>query len=260
MRDFASGFGLRYRVYDSDTDEYEQLTQIERARTDGAAAIIICPLNAELLDVSLKSIQASTLPLVIMSNQMPSYGGVLVAGDDYQTGYKPGELAGRIISEEMGGQADVIILDYPDLQYIVQRANGLEDGVLSQAPEAHIVGRYRGAVPEFAEASINALLEDGVHFDVILSINDAGSFGAINALENAGIGPDDVLIASVDAEQLARRYIREGYFIRGSVDVGRELFARAAVDIVTMLLAGATVPENVLVPPGEVITAQSDGL
>ena len=42
-----------------------------------------------------------------------------------------------IIRDEMGGHADVIILDYPDLDYLVTRANGLEDGVLEFAPEAH---------------------------------------------------------------------------------------------------------------------------
>jgi ABC-type sugar transport system substrate-binding protein len=92
---------------------------------------------------------------------------------------------------------------------------------------------------------------------VIASINDAGSFGAIQALEEAGISPDEVMITSIDAEQLARRYIRDGYYIRGSVDAGRVQFSRAAIDTITKLLAGGTVPERILVPPGDVVTAQT---
>lgn len=256
MGDFARAYGLGYRVYDSDTNPYEQLTQIERARTDGAQAFIICPLDIDLLAESLKSVQAAGIPLVILSGNVPSYGGVLLAGDEYQMGFEAGRLAGQIIAQEMGGTADVIILDFPDLSQIVTRANGIEEGILSEAPEANIIGRYRGATREFGQESVSRLINDGVRFNVIASINDAGAFGAIDSLEAALVPPEDVIISSIDAEQLARRYIREGYYMVGSVDVGRVQFSHAAVDAITQLLAGGTLPENVLVPPGEVITAQ----
>jgi ribose transport system substrate-binding protein len=257
MGDFAHQYGLDYRVYDSDTDEYQQITQIERARTDGAKAIILCPLDADLLDKPMQSVDEANLPLVMLSQDLPTYGGVEVVGDEFEMGYRPGKLAGKIITDEMGGKADVIILDYPDLPNLVIRANGLEAGILEEAPDAHIIGRYRGATPDFGRESVSKLLADGVHFDVIASINDAGSFGAIEALENAGIPPKDVVITSVDAEQLALRYIREGHYMRGTVEIGREQFSRAAIDAITKQLAGSTLPERILVPPGDVITAET---
>ncbi len=60
----------------------------------------------------------------------------------------------------------------------------------------------------------------------------------------------------MDAEQLARSYIQRGYYMRGSVEVGREKFSRTAIDVITVMLAGGTVPERILVPPGDVITAE----
>ena len=257
MGDFAKAYGLAYRVYDSDTNPYIQITQIERARTDGARALIVCPLDVDLLAEPLKSAQDAGMPLVLMSADTPSFGGVMIVGDDYHLGYKAGQLAGQIITQEMGGHADVVILDFPDLPYIVIRANGLQDGVLSEAPDAHIVGRFRGATRGFGEESVSKLIDEGLHFDVIVSINDAGSFGAIDAMEEADIPPNQVVITSVDAEQLALRYIREGYYMRGSVEVGRQQFSRAAIDAVTKLLAGGTLPERILVPPGEIVTADS---
>jgi serine/threonine protein kinase/ABC-type sugar transport system substrate-binding protein len=235
MGDFARAYGLEYRVYDSNTDPYNQITLIERARTDGARALIICPLDLDLLSEPLASVKASGIPMVAMSGDMPGYGGVQVTGDEYQMGFKAGELAGRLIV----------------------RADGLEAGVLSLAPDAHIVGRYLGATPEFAKASVSRLIEDGVEFNVIASINDAGSFGAIQALEEAGITADEVMIVSIDAEQLARRYIRDKYYMRGSLDAGRVNFSRAAIDTITKLLAGGTVPERILVPPGDMVTAST---
>ena len=257
MGDFARQYGLDYRVYDSDTNQYHQITQIERARADGAKALIICPLDPGLLDKPLQSVDEADLPLVILSQDLPSYGGVQVIGNEWAMGYGPGQLAGKIIADEMGGEAEVIILDYPDLPHLIVRADGLEAGVLSEAPNAHIVGRYLGATPDFGKASVSKLLDDGVHFDVIVSINDAGSFGAIDALEDARVAPEDVVITSVDAEQLALRYIREGYYMRGTIQIGRERFSRAAIDAITRLLAGGTLPERILVPPGDVITAET---
>jgi hypothetical protein len=66
-----------------------------------------------------------------------------------------------------------------------------------------------------------------------------------------------VIITSVDAEALARRYIRDSYYLRGSIDVGRVKFSQAIADAVTGLLAGAEIPGRVRVPPGDLITRAS---
>lgn len=257
MGDFAAAYGLQYRVYDSDTDKARQIPLIERARADGARLLFICPLDVDLIHGTLTSAQQAGIPMVMLDSDMNTYGGIKLAGDDYLMGRSAGEAAGQIIRDEMGGEANVIILDYPDLPAIVERANGIEDGIKAIAPDANIIGRYRGATPDFALESVSQLLEDGVEFNVIASINDAGSFGAIRALEAAGIGADEVVITSVDAEALAREYILEGYYIRGSVDVGREQFSHAAVDAAVKLLAGSTLPEVISVPPGQVITRET---
>jgi ribose transport system substrate-binding protein len=254
MGDLAAGYGLPYRIYDGNNDIYSQIPLIERARADGVTGLLVCPLNMSLLDESLRSIQSASMPLVMMQSGIPSYGGVLIAGDDYLMGLQAGRLAGQIITQEMGGKADVIILDYPAMPILITRANGLEEGIKQSAPNAHIIGRYMGATREYGLASVSDLLSQGVHFDVIASINDAGSFGAITAMEHAHIPPDKVALVSVDDEALAQQYIRQQYYMRGSVEVGREDLSRTAINAMVKLLAGATVPETYLVPPLGVVT------
>jgi ABC-type sugar transport system substrate-binding protein len=257
MGDFAADYGLNYRVYDSDSDRSRQIPLIERARAEGAGLLIICPLDITLLDTALTSAQGAGLPLVFLGSGIPSYGGVMLSGDEHAMGYAAGALAGQIIRDEMGGSANVVILDFPDLPSLVVRADGIEAGILEFAPDAAIIGRYVGATPDGGDQSISRLIADGVDIDVIASINDAGSFGAIRALEAANIMPDEVVITSIDAEVLALDHIREGHYMRGSVAVGRELFSRAAIDIAARLLAGATLPETIVVPPGDMVTAQT---
>lgn len=254
MGDLAASYGAAYRVYDSDSDAYRQITLIERARTDGARALIVCPLDTQLMVNPLTSAQNAGIPLILLHSDMPSYGGVMLAGDDTLMGVEAGLAGGALIRDQLNGQADVIILDYPDLPGLVNRANGLEAGVLEIAPEARIIGRYPGGTRENGYQSVSDLITRGINFNVILSINDAGSYGAIQALEAAGIDPEAVYISSVDAEVLAREYIADDYYIRASVDVGREQFSITAVNAAIKLLAGATVPEIFLVPPGQAVT------
>jgi serine/threonine protein kinase/DNA-binding LacI/PurR family transcriptional regulator len=257
IRDLTTRYGLTARVYDGEASAYKQITLIERARSDGAGALIVCPLDAKLLADSLTSAQGAGIPMSFFADNMPSYGGVLVGGDNYLLGLEPGRLAGKLITAERGGKANVIILDFPDRPDIVARANGLEDGVLEYAPNAKIVGRFKGATPDFAKESVGKLIKDGVKFDVIVSINDAGSFGAISAMEAAGFDPKAVIITSVDGEALAQQYIRRDYYIRGSVQSARKESSEALVNSMVKLLAGATLPEFVLVPPGPMLTKAS---
>jgi ABC-type sugar transport system substrate-binding protein len=104
---------------------------------------------------------------------------------------------------------------------------------------------------------VTKLIHDGVKFNVIVSINDAGSYGAITAMEKANFDPSSVVISSIDAESLARQYIQSAHFIRASLDVGRQMFSQTAVNTMIKLLAGSTVPEIYLVPPGQVVTRDS---
>jgi len=121
------------------------------------------------------------------------------------------------------------------------------------------LGRYLGGTEENGYEAIKDLIDSEVAFNVIASINDIGSYGAIRALEEADFAPDSVIIVSVDAEAQAQEYIRTGYFMRGSVGVAREGSARAMVYSMIKLLAGSTIPEDILtmVGEGDMVTAET---
>jgi serine/threonine protein kinase/DNA-binding LacI/PurR family transcriptional regulator len=259
MIDFLRGYGIASRVYDADNNENRQPSLVEQARSDGAVGFIICPLNINIMDDVLRSLDSADIPLTLFAGNADNYayGGVVTTGDNFGLGYKPGQFAGQIIADEMNGEARVIILDYPDLPVVVTRANGLEAGVLSIAPNATIIGRYLGGTEDFGRASIEKLLAEGVTFDVIVSINDAGSLGAIEALEAANIPYDQVVIVSVDANAAAREAIRQGRYMRGSVDIDRTISSKVKVDALIRLLAGGTMPELINIPPGDIVTAET---
>lgn len=253
---FARQVNLPTRVYDPDSDPYKQLTALERAITEGAVGVIICPLDMALLDATLKATKDAGIPLVSTASTMGQYNGVGILTDNYLLGLKPGQYAGQWIRDNLNGEAKVLVLAYDDLPDLVTRAKGLVDGMMEFAPDAEIVARETGAVVEFGEAAIKKLLDADIEFNIILSINDAGAYGAVNELTKSGITPDQVHIFSVDAEVLARQYIEDGNYFLASVDAGRSVYAEAAVATMRLLLAGEPLPEILTIEPGDLITPE----
>lgn len=259
MADFAAAYGLELRIYDSESDPSLEIARVEEARADGARGLIPCILNEETILPSLQSAREAGIPIVLSGAGLRGQvDAIFVAGDNYALGEVPGRYAGQFIETQLNGEANVVVLDFPDLTEIVERADGMVDGMQAEAPDAVVIGRYRGATQTFGRQAIENLLADDTPFDVILSINDAGAYGAVDALAAAGIPPDAVHIFSVDAEQLARQYIDDGYYMRASLTVGREAGSRAMVDTMVNLLGGGEIPENVITEPGPLYIGEAD--
>lgn len=252
-------YDLAHQVLDSAADSNQQRIQIEQALLNGAQGLILCVLNYEFIDETLRSMDERDLPIVIESTSDETYGGVITSNiqSDFAMGQAAGRYAGQLIRDELGGEADVVVLSFDDADNIVIRADGLEAGVLENAPNAEFVARVDGGTQEFGYQSMRELLAEGIPFDVIVSINDAGAYGAVQALEEAGIEPGQVMIVSIDAERLATQYIRDGYYFRGSLTVGRRATAISTSDVMTQMLAGASVPEIITIPTGTIITVET---
>ncbi len=259
MVERARSYGMEARVYDADSDKYQQSILVEKARAEGAAAFIICPLDDEVMIPALEALDEADYPLVLPADppETGHYGGVVITTDNYLMGRVPGEYAGKWIRDHLNGRARVAILDYPTLGELVQRADGLEDGVLEYAPDAEIIGRYLGATWEAGNQSMTSMLEQNLLPDVIVSINDAGTYGAIEALEEANIPESDVAIFSIDGEPQAQLYIRDGHYLRASILVARTEYSFAAIDAIVKQVVGATLPGTILMEPGELITLES---
>ncbi len=90
--------------------------------------------------------------------------------------------------------------------------------------------------------------KDHPEINFILSINDAGSYGAVNVLQSLNKGPNDVLIVSIDAESDARNLIAKGQYIRGSVETSPTVTGQLAVQAIVKIAAGSIVPHKIILP------------
>ena len=255
MGDMAAAFGLAYQYYNAENDAAVQVTQIERARLEGAKAIILCPLQNDVLSDSITSLQEANIPLAYITMFDHPYG-VKQDSNSYEIGLIVGRLAAQNFIDDGFENARVVVLANPGSPAAESRSEGMEAGFRESIPDATFIEGVPGGAQDIVHESVRQLIEDDIEFNVILALNDAGAYGAIDALNEANYDPASVIIVSANGESYAQELIREGEFLRGTVTLNREESSQIAIDVTVKMLAGSPVPEIISYPPGDVLTRE----
>jgi ABC-type sugar transport system substrate-binding protein len=256
MEELANQYGFGYRVYDSDSDVYTQIAAVDRARLEGAKAFILCPLSEDALAETVGSLQAANIPIVFVTLVDDPYG-IKLDSDNANVGQRMGEYAGQIIRDKWAGSANVLMLGFLGFSASDTRMTAVEAVVRQIAPQAAFLPRAQGYTRDESYEAVRQILQQGIEINVIISMNDAGTMGAVDALQEAGIDPNAVDIVSANAESPVLDLIREGLYIRGSLSIHREQLSLLAMYGIIKQLAGSTTPELYTYPPGEMVTAET---
>ncbi len=255
MAEYFETYRLRLEVYNPAMDRIGQAALITRALDDGAKALIICPLDDQVMREGVLRARREHIPVVFTFPVGQTYDAIMVDPDNQLIGLQIGREAGRYVENHLGGQANVIVLGSNQLETGLTRMQAMREGLLEMVPDAHIVGTYNAAADrDSGYEAMRRVLQEQREFDVILSMSDATSFGAIRALEEAGIAPTDVAIFSVNGEALAQQYIRAGYYLRATLHISAAEVARVSVDATIRLLGDATVPQFIVLSQSTLVT------
>lgn len=247
--EYAESVGVKVETFDSEIDVEKQISGIENFVSSGADVIIVCVFDPPSVESALEEAADAGVYIVQYAGRnVAEFGGVSISIEDEDLGKAAGEYAASLIVDELGGEASVAILDYPDIANVVVRADAIRAAIEGGAPDATIVGNYLGGTTEFGLSSMETALQEHPEINVVASINDAGAYGAMQALEAAGKTADDAFIVGIDAEPQALEYISEGTMYKGTVDTAPAETGRMTVKAAIKLLAGATIPQNIRVP------------
>lgn len=252
--DFAAADGLAVRLFDSENDPYRQLTVIEEARIEGARAFVLCPLEVEQLTSTIDSLERARIPLSYITLFNHPYG-VKLDSQNGEFGRRTAEYSAQILNEEFGGEGNVLILTQGAFPAGRQRGEQMEATMRELAPDATILPWGDSLSQEAGYRDTQAAIARGDVPTAILVSSDVAAYGAIQALEEAGLSPDEVFIVSNNAEPQALDYIEEGHYLRGTVDTNRLLGSELLYLGVAHQLAGNIIPEFLAYPPGEMLTA-----
>jgi hypothetical protein len=146
MQARADELGIALTIHDGKSDPASQVSAIENFVVQQMDAILASPVDPQALEPLVEQIHAASIPLISVAQGVPGSDAFLGL-DEREYGLSIGRIAGQYIVDNMGGQAEVAILTYPELAPVILRGEGIRDGILEVAPEAVVVAEQSAATP-----------------------------------------------------------------------------------------------------------------
>ena len=190
-----------------DGDNESQVTAIENMINAGASGILITPSDTRAIVPAIeKAREAGVLVIALDTPTEPEDAtDALFATDNFKAGLLIGEYAKAVMGDT---EPKIATLDLaPGISIGALRHNGFMAGYgladvdatateLAMSPEVVCSQDTRGDQTEGQTAMENCLTKDP-SINVVYTINEPAAFGAYQAIKNAGL-ENDILIVSVD--------------------------------------------------------------
>ncbi len=180
-------------------DRDQQIQLVENFTTRRVDGMVLAPLDAQALVRPVENAQDAGIPVVIIDSGLQSEKYVSFVATD---NLKGGEMAGKFMAEQLGGEGKVILLRYAVGSASTEnRENGFLKA-LEAYPEIELISsdQYAGPTRETAyQASQNLLQRFGQEVDAIFCVNENSTIGMTKALREIGRAGGQVKMIGFDA-------------------------------------------------------------
>jgi ribose transport system substrate-binding protein len=245
LREGASKRGYELIVQAGEFDVAKQKDQLEDFIVRKVNAIIVCPCDSKSIGTSVAAANAAGIPVFTADIAVLAEGAKVVChvASDNVAG---GRLAAKAVSDALGGRGKVAIIDHPEVESVIQRVKGFEEGITEQ-PGMKIVAKLTGrGMKDAAFRTAEDILQSHPDLDAIFGINDDSALGALAAVEKAG-KQGRVTIVGFDAVPEARKAIRDGKIYADVIQQPKTI-GRTTVEAIGDYMSGKSVPPAILIP------------
>lgn len=190
------GVEIIYGQGASATDIEGQIALIESMVTQGVQGIAITPVDPTVAAALDKAVEAG-VKVVLMDNSIPDWTNAtaLATTDNYAAGVIAGQYLKSVLVE---GDTLGILEGVPGVPALDDRVNGMLEGLDGLAVE--IVGRNgTNCTEELGISVAEDLLTANPGLKAIYAACGPPAVGAAQAIENAGIANDDIVLVGFDA-------------------------------------------------------------
>ena len=245
MKARAEELGIELTIHDGKSDPASQVSALENFIVQQMDAILVSPIDPKALEPLIPQAKDAGVPTISVAQEVPGTDA-FIGLKETEYGLSIGRIAGQYIVDKMGGEAEVAILTYPELAPIIDRANGIKDGILEIAPNAKIVAEQSAATPETGAAAIEAIMQANPGVRVVAGINDAGVLGAYEALAGMGVATQEFALFGLDATPEATAKMKEGGMYKATVDIAPFEAGKAAIDLAVKVIESGPQAEMIV--------------
>jgi ABC-type sugar transport system substrate-binding protein len=181
----------------SGTDIEGQIALIESMVTQGVQGIALTPVDPTVAPALDRAIEAG-VKIVLMDNDIPDWLGktALATTDNYNAGKIAGEYLKTVLKD---GDTLGILEGVPGVPALDDRVTGMLKG-LAGGPDVQIVGKAAtNCTQELGVSAAEDLLTANPELKAIYAACGPPAVGAAQAIENAGIANDAIVLVGFDA-------------------------------------------------------------
>ncbi len=245
IRDEVEAKGDTLISVDPANDVTRQIQQIEDLIAQDIDGIFLNPAEAEGIIPALDQLKAAGIPIVNFDTEVADMSYVATyAGSD---NYNAGKVCGEDLVKKVPGGGDIIVLDSPTMNSVVDRTNGFIDAIEGKGFNIVAQQDAKGNLQRSMNISEDLLQ---AHPDVVAIFggNDPTALGALAAANAAGI--TDCLIYGVDGSPDIKSEIARGAdsLIEGSGAQSPINIATTSVDLMYKIMNGESVDSRYPVP------------
>jgi ribose transport system substrate-binding protein len=240
----ADGGTMTY--VDCKSNASAQIQQIENFISSGVTVIIVHPADKNAVETVLGQARAAGIKVFCWDDDIGN-SDINWLIDNYALGKAIGEQAAKWINVKLGGTAQVAVLDYPQIQVLLERGKGIVDGIKAGAPKARIVAQSAAINPTEGQSKTETILQANPDVKVIACIGGGGAIGANEAVKAAGKLTDTFGIFAADAtpEELVAISNNEACRMSVLITGGPDKIAAEIYGWVRKLVAGEKVEKRI---------------
>ena len=182
----------------SATDDAGVTAAIEDLVAQGVSGIAITPTSDAVIP-ALDAAVAQGVTVVLMDNDLPSWEGKtsVVATDNLAGGVLAGEWLAGVLQ---AGDTLAILEGVPGVPALDARVDGMLQGLGDLAAEIEVVKRLpTGCAQDQGQTATDDILTSNPDVTAIYAACGPPAIGAITAIANAGISPEDIILVGFDA-------------------------------------------------------------
>ncbi|MDR1656605.1 MAG: sugar ABC transporter substrate-binding protein [Deltaproteobacteria bacterium] len=198
LKKLVQADGGTFTCLDSKSNPSTQIGHVENFISGNVDAIIIQVAERNALEGSLAQARSQGIKVFSWDDNLEN-SDINWLIDNRLLGQIIGHEAAKWINEKHGGVAEVGVLDYPQLEILLERGQGIVETIEKEAPGAKIVAQSSAINPTEGMAKTETFLQAHPNMKVIACIGGGGAVGANEAVKSSGKLTDDFGIFAADA-------------------------------------------------------------
>ena len=232
--------GGELMVNDAQDSSETQIAGLENFIQSGVDGIIVCAVDAEAVAPVVQEAKDAGITVVCLTSKVEGYDAYIGA-DEYTLGYTQGAAVGQWIAENWGTDETIeaATLNYDLMESVIERKNGIMEGVQEFAPNVEFVADATAADQSEGMTATENFIQANPDLRVVCGVSDGAALGAFEAFKsNQMDDPEQYIIAGIDATEEALNQIAAGTIYQFTVDQNPSGTGKQLVDTCIAVING----------------------